>query len=248
MGLHLFAHLFAHKMIFPAPSSSYQALPDLFWMPSACAENGLASVYLEAPNPHGVILYCHGNAEDLGSLYPVLKQYQDRGYSILAYDYPGYGMTGGDASEKNCQQAVLEAYDYLFTEKQIDPKSIYAYGRSLGGGSAFYLASRKELGGLLVEGTFTSTYRVMSRYQLLKKDCFDNLALLPHVHCPFMVFHGKLDRTVPFWHGQKLFEKYTGKRKQSLWLDNAGHNNVIEVGGECYWEALCEFISTQNPH
>ena len=71
-------------MIFPAPESSYETLPGLFRISCNSTSSGLAAVYLEVPDPKAVILYCHGNAEDLGSLYLVFQQYKEMGYSILA--------------------------------------------------------------------------------------------------------------------------------------------------------------------
>jgi uncharacterized protein len=51
---------------------------------------------------------------------------------------------------------------------------------------------------------------------------------------PVSVAHGKRDRLVPFRMGIDVYE--TAKRKgQLLLVDNAGHNDVADVGGDEYW-------------
>lgn len=237
----LFAHFFANKMIFPAPPTSYENLPNLFFIENKKHGLRVASITLEAKNPKGFLLYCHGNGEDIGDLYPLFLEFQSRGYTILAFDYPGYGLTEGECSEKNCYLSARTTYLWFLENYTISSEEVFVYGRSLGGGSAFYLASEFNLGGLIVEGTFLSTYRVMTRVKLIHRDCFDNLAKLPKIQSPLLVIHGKQDKTVPFRHGEVLFHQYQGM-KSKLWLPNASHNDVIEKGGEVYWRCLQEFI------
>ncbi len=37
-------------------------------------------------------------------------------------------------------------------------------------------------------------------------DKFANIKKISAVHCPVLFIHGTHDRTIPFWHGQALFE------------------------------------------
>jgi fermentation-respiration switch protein FrsA (DUF1100 family) len=52
--------------------------------------------------------------------------------------------------------------------------------------------------------------------------------------------HGKADDTIPFQHGQQLFAA-AKEPKLSLWLDEAGHNDVMWVAGDRYVKTLREF-------
>jgi hypothetical protein len=125
----------------------------------------------------------------------------------------------------------------------VDPKTIIAHGRSLGGGSAVELAKRYELGGVILESTFVSAFRVVTRIPLLPCDRFRNLAKLSAVREPVLVIHGKKDGVVGFWHGKRLYEAVRGPRAR-LWIDRAGHNDVLHVAGEAYWEAITSFSGT----
>lgn len=48
------------------------------------------------------------------------------------------------------------------------------------------------------------------------------------------------DELIPFWHGQALF-KATQAPKRFLWIDQAGHNDLGEVAGDRYSQALQQF-------
>mgnify|MGYP003692636343 CR=1 FL=1 len=45
------------------------------------------------PTDKRILLYFHGNAEDVGNNMPLLYQFREQfGCSILAMEYPGYGF------------------------------------------------------------------------------------------------------------------------------------------------------------
>ena len=78
---------------------------------------------------------------------PFAWRLRDLGLNVLIYDYPGYGTSSGSPSEENAYAAIDAAYDYLQTEKDVDPKRIILHGRSLGGAVAADLASRRPVPG-----------------------------------------------------------------------------------------------------
>ena len=49
----------------------------------------------------GVILYLHGNADNLDRWGKYASDFTHRGYDVLMIDYRGYGKSDGKASEKN---------------------------------------------------------------------------------------------------------------------------------------------------
>ena len=154
-----------------------------------------------------IILYSHGNAEDLFTLQNTLAEFQERGFGVLAYDYPGYGQSEGKPSERGIYEAIDAAYEYLTIVEQIPPSQILVYGRSLGGGPSVDLAARKPIGGLILEATFVSIYRVVTRIPLVPLDKFRNLAKIPQVQAPLLIFHGTDDTVIPLWHGQALYNR-----------------------------------------
>ncbi|MCY7383818.1 MAG: alpha/beta hydrolase [Microcoleus sp. CAN_BIN18] len=234
-----YAVFFSERMIFQPPAASYQDTSKIIKLSSA---NGMKISAVHFPNPQAqyTILYSHGNAEDLGNISSVLRQIRDSGFAVFAYDYQGYGTSQGTASEYNAYRDIEAAYNYLTQQLGVPTKQIIVYGRSVGGGPTIDLASRQKVGGLVVESSFVSVFRVLTRIPLLPFDKFVNIDKIGKVRSPVLVIHGKADEVVPFWHGEQLFAA-AKQPKFNFWVDRAGHNDLMEVAGEGYAETWRDF-------
>lgn len=238
----LYAYFGSDRMIFLPPPASYRDTPEILKLTTVDGDR-ISAIYLPNPTATHTLLYIHGNAEDLGQILPVLQTLREIGFSVFAYDYRGYGTSEGMPSERNAYEDIDAAYRYLTEKLGISPSQIIAYGRSVGGGSAIDLASRKPLGGLVVESSFVTAFRVMTRIPLFPFDKFANLGKIRWVNCPVLIMHGTTDEVIPFWHGQQLFDAVRAP-KQALWVENGGHNDLAEVAGNRYLTALQEFRDT----
>lgn len=234
--LALFANLTADSVIFRPQESSYGEGGRIFKIP---AEDGtpLSAIHLPAPGAIATVLYLHGNAEDIGDILPRLEEMRARGLSVLAFDYRGYGATPGTPSERNVNADTRAVFRYLQDKLGVSPGEVVAYGRSLGSGPATELATREPLRGLILDGAFKSTFRVVTQAPLIPGDRFPNIARIPHARCPVMVIHGELDIVTPVYHGKALFAA-APEPKRALWVSDAGHNDVPEIAGEAYWAAV----------
>ena len=235
----LYVFFFADGKIFLPQPSTYQDTKEILKLTTPDRLQ-LSAVYLPNPASTHTILYVHGNAEDLGDIQPVLQKLQNIGFSVFAYDYRGYGTSQGTPTERNAYRDIETAYNYLTQQLRVPSQRIIAYGRSVGAGSAVDLASRKPLAGLIMESAFTTAFRVIVPIPILPFDKFRNIDKIKKVKCPVLVMHGKADDTIPFQHGQQLFAA-AKEPKLSLWLDEAGHNDVMWVAGEQYAKTLREF-------
>lgn len=231
--------MFADRLIFLPPASEYRDTKATLKLKSRDGVE-ISAVYLPNPQATYTILFSHGNAEDLGTLAPELESMRALGFSILAYDYHGYGTSGGKATEKNAYEDIDAAYDYLTQVLKIPSCRIVAHGRSLGGAVAMDLASRQPLGGLIVENSFVSAFRVVTGYRIFPFDKFRNADKIKAVRCPVLIIHGRQDEVIPFWHGERLFE-IANEPKTKLWVDGAGHNNLRVVAGPEYGKTLLSF-------
>lgn len=240
IGLCAYAIIVSDSLIFPVPEASYADGPDILKLKTSDGET-ISAYFLEAPDSKDVLLYSHGNGEDIGDIRPILTQFQQNGISLLAYDYPGYGTSSGQPSEKGVFAAAEAAFRYLTVEKGYEPESITLYGRSLGSGPACWLAARYPVAGLILNGAFSSTFRVITNIKLFPIDKFDNLAILPDLDCPVLLIHGRQDAVIPFTHALKN-EKALRRPPETLWIDTANHNNLIELAGNNYWDEVLRFI------
>jgi hypothetical protein len=226
--------------MFPAPPASYKDSKNILKLESDKGVK-ISARYLPNRQAKFTVLYSHGNAEDLGHVFPFLRQYQKRGFALFAYDYRGYGTSQGKASEVNTYKDIEAAYSYLTVQLKIDPNQIIVHGRSVGSGPSTHIAASKPVAGLILESAFTSAFGVVTENPSVASiDPFRNLNKLPSVGCPVLIIHGKADQVVSFQHGKELF-KMAKKPKMNYWVEKAGHNNLIRVAGSGYWNSLTKF-------
>jgi fermentation-respiration switch protein FrsA (DUF1100 family) len=202
----------------------------------------LSAVHL--PNPQAVytVLFSHGNAEDIRDVAPLLKEIHEAGFAVFAYDYRGYGTGDGVPTEENAYKDIGAAYAYLTGTLGVAPGRIIAYGRSVGGGPAVDLASRKPLAGLIVASAFVTAFRVCTHIPILPFDKFRNIDKIAGVRVPVLVMHGIDDEIIPVWHGRALFDR-AHEPKLALWVEHASHNDVPLVAGARYAETLQRFAA-----
>ena len=108
------------------------------------------------------------------------------------------------------------------------------------------LATRKDVGAMILESTFPNIGVVANRFlpglSVLLKRKFDSLSKISRVHVPLLQLHGDQDDLVPFELGRKLFEA-ANEPKEFFTIKGAHHNDTYEIGGEAYFQAIREFIN-----
>ena len=185
VGLNAYAAILADYLIFPTPASSYQDDATILKLQTSDGET-ISAYYLPAGGDKKLLIYSHGNGEDIGDVRPLLEQFTRHGVSALAYEYHGYGTSSGNPSEDGCYAAIEAAYAYATQTLGYRSDQITLYGRSLGSGPSSWLAEREAVAGLILDGAFTSTFRVLTHVKMLPWDKFDNYALLPQIQSPVL--------------------------------------------------------------
>jgi fermentation-respiration switch protein FrsA (DUF1100 family) len=230
-----------HLMFYP-PAYAYQLDTATELIATPDGEKLAVAFYPPQDTNALIILFSHGNAENLGQMRPVLEEFNARGYGVCAYDYRGYGLSTGKPSEKNCYADVKTVYTWLTRDKGIPPGRIVSYGRSLGGAMAILIASEQPVSGLILESAFVTALRVISRVPLLPFDVFTNNDKILRIACPVYIMHGTADKIIPVWHGRKLYELAPGP-KRAWWVEGAGHNNLLQIGGMNYFTGIESFLN-----
>ncbi len=237
-----YAWIFADRILFPAPKQpGYQVDENVFFLTTPDGGKIACKQFIPEHAKGLTILYSHGNAEDLGRIEDFLNAWIKDGWSILAYDYPGYGHSPGKPSEQGCYNAIDTAYQYLRDKLEIPADKIVIWGRSLGSGPSCYLAEREKTGGLILETPFITAYRTVTETPVLPWDRFPNLHRAPFINGPTLVIHGHKDEIVPFRHGKRLFNNLSDP-KNFLEFENSGHNDLPETGGEKYRKEINDFL------
>ncbi len=234
------AAVISDSLIFPVPPASYEDASDTLKLKTNSGAE-ITVKCLEAPGSEQLLIYSHGNGEDVGMVLNFLENFQRRGISVLVYDYPGYGTSSQEPSESGLYAAADAVYAFATQTLKFAPEQIVLYGYSLGSGPSCWLAERYPIGRMILDGAFTSTFRVKTRVKLLPFDKFDNFSRLKNIDCPVLLIHGMEDRTVPLWHAQRNW-KVLHREKQRFWVQGAGHVNIPEIAGSLYWDTVISFI------
>lgn len=236
------AHHLSLRMMFPRPPLKYAPGPDIIELTAPDGER-LFARHWSNPSAKHTLLYLHGNYEDLGSLNDYIPALVEAGYAVFAFDYRGYGLSGGKADEANLYADTQLAYDYMRMKLGIPADRIVPFGYSLGGGPAVELARKQPVAGVVLQGAFVSAYRVMTRIPVFPGDKFVNLEKMPELRVPVMVIHGTADGTVPFWHGRALYAAVKS-RKASLFVEGGPHSGLADFTGPRYAEELRKFTDS----
>jgi pimeloyl-ACP methyl ester carboxylesterase len=205
----------------------------------------VAAIWIPNAETNKVFLYSHGNGEDISDLASIFADFSRAGFSILGYDYPGYGLSAGKPSEQSAYAAAETAYRFLTERCGVAPSDIIVLGRSIGSGPACYLAEKFPVGGLVVESGFTSASRVVTRIRILPFDPFPNIRRIRNISCPKLFIHGTDDRVIHVSHGKALFAA-AKEPKELLVIDQTGHNVMLEVPN--YFERLKAFVDFTQSH
>lgn len=209
----------------------------------------LRSWYIRPQGDNPTIIYFHGNAGTIADRSYKARVFARPGYGVLLAEYRGYGGNTGAPTEQGLYADAGANLAWL-AQAGSDPRSWVLYGESLGTGVAAHMAREQaKLGapvaGLILEAPFTSMADAAQHHYrflpagLLTRDRYDTQSKIAAIATPLLIVHGRMDRTVPQSHGQRLYDM-ASEPKRAVWLDGAGHNDVFDHGAG---DAILSFVS-----
>ena len=237
---------YPEKKVIATPENAGLAFEDL----TLTTEDGIRikGWYVPFKGSESVVLWFHGNAGNMGNRVNLLQRlHEELQLNILIIDYRGYGQSEGEISEEGTAKDALAAYDYLLTRRDINPKKIFIFGRSLGAAVAVRLAAETRPAGLILEAPFTSIKAMTAEtlpwlpFKGLVSIKYDSLSKIKSVKSPLLIMHGDQDKVVPYKQGETLF-KAANPPKFFYTITGADHNNSYIVGGTAYFERIKTFI------
>ena len=174
---------------------------------------------------------------------------RDEGFSVLAIDYRGFGLSDGELpSEATAYEDAQAAWGELKRRAPNNPRFIY--GHSLGGAVAIDLAqtaSARDAAGLVMESSFTSV-REMQQFTTyswiplaaVQTQYFDSLAKAPKLCMPTRFIHGSADYRIPVDVAKKLFVA-APEPKRWLLVEGARHVDIPTLYTSEWSAALTDF-------
>jgi uncharacterized protein len=177
----------------------------------------------------GLVLYFHGNADNLVRWGEMHHDFTSRGYEVVIPDYRGYGKSDGEVSEVLTYLDMQHLHQHLMQTFQ--PAELIIYGRSLGSGIASNLAKTVPAKLLLLETPFYNIPSVFEDQLLLIwlpfafRYEFPNYANIPEVKCPIRIFHGTADRVVPYRNAERL-KPLLKEKDRFITIEKGTHLNL----------------------
>jgi alpha-beta hydrolase superfamily lysophospholipase len=204
------------------------------------------------------ILYFHGNGEIAADYDGIAPLYTGLGITLLVVDYRGYGTSGGQPTASHLLADAVRAFESVgdtLEQRNLAPARLYVMGRSLGSAAAIEVARHAggrltggRPAGLIVESGFADTFALLARLGLgvqgadEEHDGFRNAAKMAEIHIPTLVIHGRSDVLIPAADGQELYRRSAAADKRLVLIPGAGHNDLMWVGRQAYFEAIAAFV------
>lgn len=175
-----------------------------------------------------MMIFAHGNAEDLESLHPFLSEYAKAGFLILAFDYSGYGKSEGKPSEKQLIKNALAVMKYVYNNQYLKKKEIIFHGRSLGTGVVLATAAVHPPAKIILESPFLSVLSVPFHYPVFLLDRFPSFRIIRAIpdSIPILIMHGEMDNIIPSFHSRRLYS-LREKNTTMIIFPQTGHNDIF---------------------
>ncbi len=218
-------------------------------------------------NPISAIIFIHGIGGCKEHFLNLSKSLSQIGVESILIDSRSHGKSGG----KFCTYGYKEKQDISnvidFVKEKNDTIPIGIWGNSMGGAiaiQALELDKRIEFG--IIESTFTSLEEIVYDYQKLntygiglsplcsialteagklaefKPDMVSPITSVKHIDQPVLIAHGKKDENIKFEYGELLFKNLNSKEKEFIPIENGGHFDLGQKGGNEYKKRLTDFI------
>jgi len=221
----------------------------------------------DAIPPKSIIIFAHGIGGCKEHFLNLSKHLLNMGIESVLIDSRAHGKSSGQYTTYGFKEKkdIAQVVDFIKKENNTTPIGIW--GNSMGGAIAIQsLAYDPRIQFGIIESTFTDLRTILYDYQkavtlgiLFKPLC--NIALNeagkiadfdPHlvspitdvqqITQPILMAHGKKDKKIKFSYGKALFKKLQTTDKQFITVENGGHFDLAEKGGETYQKAIRDFL------
>lgn len=190
--------------------------------------------YKNSVTENKCILFFHGNAGNVSFRLHYIKKFNELGFSILIFDYPGFGLSTGIPNENICIKCADFFYKYLIETKNFLHKDIIFYGESIGGSIAASLANKYNIKYLILQSTFTDIKEIIKNIISFNIFMMNNIGFetLKNLKTRFkinklnkkmktLIIHGNNDELIDLTHADQL-SKFSDK----LYVCEGSHSNL----------------------
>ncbi|KAJ8602460.1 hypothetical protein CTAYLR_001298 [Chrysophaeum taylorii] len=217
----------------------------------------LACAAALAPTPRFCLVFCGGNAGDLGYRIPTLRHlatvFPDA--DIASFDYAGFGLSEGASSEATAFASLRDFCD-SYRERRGDVPLVL-YGHSMGASVAIDFATsgypRRRARALVLDGPPASIFHCLgcgTRASLAalfgRLDYYPNHRKIGTLECPVFILHGLQDPICPPINARRLYDAAppsTTRYEPIFWVPGATHGDCASVAPDEFARRLRRFVN-----
>jgi pimeloyl-ACP methyl ester carboxylesterase len=225
-----------HSFTFSQPYREY-------FIPTTDGESLNALLFNTSQPSRGLLLYFHGNADNLQRWGDYAVDFNRLGYDVIMVDYRGFGKSTGKPTEKNLYADAITLLQWAQTN--VPHSRLIIYGRSLGSAVASHLATKVTPALLILETPFDEMKGVIYPlfrpflYIIPERHKFSNKENLLRVKSRKVIIHGTDDWVVPLSSAMML-KPLLGTHDQFVMIEGGGHKNLRDF--ELYHNTLKEVL------
>jgi uncharacterized protein len=177
----------------------------------------------------GVVLYFHGNMENIGRYAKFAPNFTKHGYEVWMMDYPGFGKTTGQRTEQRIYNDALAIYK--LARAHISKDSIIIFGKSFGTGIAAQLASVRSCRRVILETPYHSIVTLAGYYFPIYPTSrmlhfkIPSYEYVQHIYAPITIFHGVSDGVIPYSNAKRL-EEFLKPGDEFITIEGGTHHNL----------------------
>ena len=194
----------------------------------------------------GVVVYFHGNRKNIERYAKFANNFTRYGYEVWMEDYPGFGKTTGERTEKKMYEQALQIQK--MAAEKYGEENIIIYGKSLGTGIASYVASESNNKRLILETPYYNIPSLFSCYAPIyptgKMSTYKipTNEFLADVNYSITIFHGTDDGVIPYRNAARL-KKILKPTDEFVTVEKGTHHNLNSF--ELYTKKLDSLLNLQ---
>lgn len=194
------------------------------------------------------VLYCHGNNQNMARFALRAQALWALGYTVLAFDYRGYGKTRGIPTEEGTYldgRAARAFVSDAVTGLGILPERVALYGYSLGAAVCSQLAVDAPAPALILEAPFASVAALVGDNSALDlpqagftQARYNTVGKIGQHRGALLIMHGEADGYVMMRYGREVSRAATG----------ASPNIFVAVPQASHETVPCAVKNVVSPH
>jgi alpha-beta hydrolase superfamily lysophospholipase len=227
------SYVFQNKLIFQADplNKDYRfsfTLPYEEHFISTPDHHEINALWFKPPQQaRGLVIYFHGNADNLQRWGNYAVDITQLGYEVLMIDYRGYGKSSGSPNEKDLYEDAMLVWNWA--KAKTEHNKVVIYGRSLGSSIATHLAAEVRPDLLILETPFDELMGASALRYLFAivplHSTFATKEFIERVKCKIVIFQGTDDWVVSLKSAERL-KPLLKDTDEFIIIPEGGHHNL----------------------